>query len=98
MINLETVKFIKLLNELAEKSENGIVRFENATGEKELENKIFYAIIPKTLTCGVVSDAIIDKNHHDVVSFVANDEYSASAITDSDENENFILVKLFEVI
>lgn len=96
MINLKTVKFIKLLNDLAEKSKNGIDRFENATDEKELENKIFYTTNPKTHNCGVVSDVIIDKNHHDVVSFIVSDEYSVSVVADSDENEKFILVKLFE--
>ena len=41
MINLETIKFVRMLEEFAELSKNGIEPFENAT-EGTCCDKIFY--------------------------------------------------------
>ena len=69
MINIETIKFRKMLDELAERSANGIEPFENATYES-FDSKIFYD--SKKLDeegYKVVADACLAFDHHDIVSY-----------------------------
>ena len=95
MINIETLKFSKMLDELAEKSKNGIEKFENATSETFYE-KIFY---DEEFDCKVVQEACIiddeDCIHHDIIAFYEGNEYSIHVELVDDE-EPFVLVKMLE--
>ena len=71
MINLETIKFVKMLDELAELAENGIEPFENATHDS-FRSKIYYDPCEINGEDGfpIVLDACIDDHiHHDIVSY-----------------------------
>lgn len=67
MINIETIKFISRLNDLARSSKNGIYPFSTAT--KEQKNGLLY---DDSKTLGdvhpLVADCVIDNEHHDIVS------------------------------
>ena len=95
MINTETLKFSKMLDELAEKSKNGIEKFENATSET-FHEKIFYA---EDLNCKVVQEACIiddeDCIHHDIIGFYEGNEYSMH-VELVDDDEPFVLVQMLD--
>lgn len=84
MINVETVKFMKMLDELAEKMKGGLVEFAEAT-EHNRNDKLFYD--KKTRDeegrCRLVLDSMVvdepDCFHHDVVSYY--DDYVAGKYT-----------------
>ena len=91
MINIETLKFVKMLDELAELSRNGIEPFENAT-EETYRTKVFYDKTPLVDERGyrVVLDACIWDNpdcyHHDIVSYYdsRNSEYKIRVLIDEE--------------
>lgn len=67
MINTETIKFISLLNELAEKSKNGLYPFSEATSEQKDgllydDKTLFNDLYP------LITDYLIDSQHHDIIS------------------------------
>ena len=83
MINVETIKFIKMLDELAELSKNDIKEFSEATQDNRYE-KIFYDINSEDEDgrYKVVKNLCVDDNHHDIRSYY-----------DSDYNEFFVRVE-----
>ena len=88
MINLETIKFVKMLDELAELAKNGIEPFENATHES-FRSKIYYdpCEINEIEGFPIVLDACIDDRiHHDIVSYYGgrSREYAVRVRTDAD--------------
>ena len=91
MINIETIKFVRLLNELAEMSSNGIETFEKANQDNYRE-KIFYDEKSNDGRNGyrVVADAcLIDDPkcyHHDIISYFddMSNEYDIKVIIDED--------------
>ncbi len=89
MINIETIKFVRMLNELAERSENGIVSFQYATDETRYD-KVYY----DEKSGRIVLDACLVANHHDIVSFYdsVSKEYTMRVIT---EEEPYVLVELY---
>lgn len=92
MINLETIKFIREIERIAELTVGGIEPFENAT-EETYEDKLFYD--SKSLNdeneYKVVLDACIVDDpecyHHDIISYYGEDklEYSVRVIDDEDD-------------
>lgn len=100
MINVETIKFIRMLDELAELSEAGIKDFSEAT-EENVHNMVFYDSqspdeeehFPVVLDSCLLGDP--DCIHHDVVSYYDSDstEYSVRVTIEEDEDP-FIVVKL----
>lgn len=99
MINLETIKFVRMLEEFAELSKNGIESFENAT-ESTFRAKVFYDVetINSDNECLVVWDAcIVDDQecyHHDVVSYYEDTlEYTIRVVID-ENSVPYISVKL----
>ena len=95
MINIETIKFVKMLDDLAELTEYGIDKFANATGENYLD-KVFYD--ENTMDAKgerreyrvVLQACLIDDPeclHHDVISYYDSyiDEYTLRAVFDGDE-------------
>ena len=100
MINVETIKFVKMLDELAACTENGIEPFANAN-EETYRTKIYYDEndIASEEGCRVVCDACIIDNpecyHHDIISYWDSEsrEYKIRVIIDED-NVPFVSVKL----
>jgi hypothetical protein len=95
MINVETIKFVKILDKLARLSKNGIEPFENAT-EKNFDKKLFYVL--RNFENGneykVVLDAILLDGDRDVCSYYGEDGvYKVKAIIDEGV---FIIVDLLE--
>ena len=100
MINVETIKFIKMLDELAELSKNGIESFDKAS-ENTWRNKIFYDTRKPATEDGykVVLDACILDDphcyHHDVISYYDSDNYEYNVRIKIDEDSNpYIEVRL----
>ena len=91
MINIETIKFVRLLNELAEMSSNGIETFEKANQDNYRE-KIFYDEKSNDGRNGyrVVADACLVDDpkcyHHDIISYFddISNEYDIKVIIDED--------------
>lgn len=65
-MDFETIKFISLLNQLAEKSKNGYIPFSKATAKNK--NCILYDD-ESTYSNGhpIVCDTCIDEIHHDII-------------------------------
>lgn len=103
MINVETIKFVNMLNELAALSNNGIEPFENAT-EETYRNQVFYdtRLAEDEKVYRVVLDACIcddpDCYHHDVISYYDSDsfEYKIRVKFDDEDKETgaYICVEL----
>jgi len=93
MINVETIKFMKMLDELAKHSLGGFESFEKATRDN-FETKVFYD--QTTLDeegYRVVLDACLieDPYHHDIISYYdsGSNEYKIRAVAD-ENGEMFI--------
>ena len=103
MINVETIKFLNMLDKLAELVENGIEEFGKAT-QRTYQTKIFYdkKTADENGNCSIVLDACVfddtDCYHHDVISYYGDDtnEYKVQVAFDEDFNTPYILVTLFE--
>ena len=105
MINIETMKFIKLLDELAEFTKNGISPFSEAT-EETYQTQIFYdeKRLEGERGYRVVLDACIlddpDCIHHDIISYYDSHslEYKIRVKFDEDieedEDEPFVYVEV----
>ncbi len=90
MINVETIKFMNLLNELSDLTLNGIENFSNATSDT-FGTKIFYDSKDQFK---VVSDAcIID--HHDIIGYYESElnEYIVRVEFDEENDKPFVVVK-----
>ena len=103
MINVETIKFVRMLDRLVELVQNGIEEFGKAT-ETTYQNKIHYD--KKTADvegkCKIVLDACViddvDCYHHDVISYYGDDteEYTVQVAFDDDDDSPYIIVTLIE--
>lgn len=96
MINVETIKFVRMLDELARLGLNGFAPFEEATQENRNE-KIFYDTNDKDGQEGyrIVLDACITDDHHDIISYYDGDslEYTVRVMFD-EERVPYISVDL----
>ena len=100
MINVETIKFVRMLNELAELTKKGIVPFEEANQENR-NDKVFYdsnAIDGEEGYKVVLDACIVDDPqwyHHDIISYYDSHslEYQVRVIID-EESMPYISVKL----
>ena len=102
MINVETIKFIKMLDELAFLSKNGIAPFDEAN-EKNINKKIFYDHNSKDENGGypiILDSCVLDDTncyHHDIISYYDSNtlEYQIRAISVIDDKDDmYIHVKL----
>jgi len=103
MINVETIKFLRMLDELVELVVNGIEEFSETT-ESTYRTKIHYD--KKTEDekgyCNIVLDACIvddaDCYHHDVISYYGydSDEYKVQVAFDDYDGTPYVLVSLLE--
>lgn len=88
-INTKTVKFIGLLNELAQRSKYGIYPFSSVTSEDQMglwyddskmiskadtDNEIFFGSYP------LIEDIWIDKDHHEIIE-TYNEIYAEDGIS-----------------
>jgi len=89
MINIETIRFQKMLDDLAERSENGIEPFCNAT-EANRDEKIFY----EESSGMIVLDACLIGDHHDICSRYEDGEYIMRVVF-CDE-EPYVSIKMVE--
>lgn len=103
MINVETIKFIKMLDELAELVGNGIEEFGEAT-ETTFRTKIFYdkKTADEKGNFNIVLNAYLiddtDCYHHDAISYYGYDsnEYKVQVAFDENDGEPYVFVKLLE--
>lgn len=90
MINVETIKFINLMNELAQRSANGIDDFANATEETYSHNgtptKIWFdqEASEEEGEFSVVLDACVCEGHHDAICYYGNGEYTVRVVDDGE--------------
>ena len=93
MINVETVKFVKMLEELAELMEGGIAEFAEAT-ETNRHEKLFYDASTRDEKgrCRIVLDSCVvddpECRHHDVVSYYEdyiNGKYTVRAVLEGED-------------
>lgn len=99
MINVETIKLVSMLNELAELTKGGIFEFKKATQDDSNYSKVFYDQETQDSdgNCKVVLDMCIVDNpectHHDAVSYYdsCTEEFTVRAVIN--ENEPYIVVK-----
>lgn len=95
MINIETLEFLKVIEDIAEKTKNGIEPFVKAT-ESNIDEIAFYDESAKEDNgyLLVYDTVIIDDpqcKHHDVVSYYGTPEYHVWAKQD-EYGKWFILV------
>lgn len=101
MINIETIRFIKMLDKLADLTRNGIFEFKKSTQNDIKSNKIFYDKQSKDNDGNykIVMDTCVVDNpeyfHHDIISYYDSDieEFTVRAVID--ENSRYIIVKFF---
>ena len=105
MINLETMKFMKMLDELAQFTKKGIAPFREAT-EETYHTQIFYdeRRLEGERGYRVVADACIfddpDCYHHDIISYYDSDslEYRIRVKfdedIDDDDDDQFVYVEV----
>ena len=101
MIDLQTVKFIGFLNDLAEKSKDGIRPFSVATAQDR--KGLFYddhnpiTVFPDR-SYPLVNDCFIDELHHDIISTWTR-EYAADGIKIDvyvDERSTYVSVTSYD--
>lgn len=96
MINIETIKFVKMLDELASLSKNGIEPFENATYDT-FHSKIYYdsEMVDGEDGFQVVQEACIDDClHHDIVCYYDSSSLEYTVRVRIDEESTYIEVTL----
>lgn len=97
MINVETIKFVNMLNELAELSANGIEGFSKATSET-IYTKLFYDDISsrENKRYKIVLQALLIDGH-EICSYYDSytNEYTIRAVVD-EGFEPYIIVHLSE--
>ena len=99
VINVETLEFLKTVEEIAEKTKAGIEPFANAT-EDSFAQKVFFDDNTETDEdeYGVVCDACItddpERYHPDIVSYHGNHEYRVCA-KKGEDGKWFVLIRFF---
>lgn len=84
MIDFETVRFLKLLDELAALSANGIVPFSKAT-EESWHSCQYLFFDDKSESFPIVWEAIVDELHHDIISYYSGENYTVRAVCEEEE-------------
>lgn len=101
MINVETIKFIKMLDRLANLEKDGIFEFKKATQNDVKSSKVFYDEKSKDSDGNyrVVMDmCVIDDpecTHHDIISYYDSDTEEFTVRVVIDEDDKYIIVKFF---
>lgn len=86
MIDFETVRFMKLLDELADMTSNDIVPFSKATQESWCSRQnLFFDDTAGEVEFPIVCEAVIDELHHDILSCYSGEDYTVRLICEEDE-------------
>ena len=105
MIDIETVKFIEMLNELAQKAKSGVKPFAECTVENK-EDCVFYDEDTETVdeishSCNlyrIVLDKSVDGSiHHDVISYyddLFDGEYQVNVVIPMEEIDEEPLIEV----
>ena len=88
MLNFQTIEFIGLLNELAEKTKVGFFPFSKATAEQE--DGILYD--DKNRKYPVIANYSINELHHDIISLYSDENYSVIINAVVDNEEPYIII------
>mgnify|MGYP007100872873 CR=1 FL=1 len=88
-MDFETIKFISLLNELAEKTKNGYIPFSKATSEN-----IDCILYDETETYSngypIILDTCMDEIHHDIID-TEDDEPFINITSKYDKDVNIVV-------
>lgn len=84
MIDFETLRFMKVLDELAAKSANGIIPFSEAT-EESWGSRQHLFFDDKSEAKSIVSDACVNEFHHDIVGYYSCEDYTVRLSCPEDE-------------
>lgn len=83
MLNVETIKFMKMLDDLAKMSNVGIEGFSTATAELYQTVVYYDDLHDDDRKNRIVLDAVIDECHHDIVCYYEDTEdYTIRAVED----------------
>lgn len=108
MINIETIRFVRMLDELSELTKNGILPFEEANENNYIDRLFYDTNAIEGDGYRIVLDArVIDDTqnyHHDVISYYDSDsfEYKIRAIVSEEDiyikvtllvSEDFIIIE-----
>ena len=95
MVNVETVRFIGIMKELAKLSENGIFSFSKCN-EKNRNDYIFYDDTKKNEddTYKIVCDSCVDELHHDIISYYGEDDYIIGVVVHDEDDVQDIFVQV----
>lgn len=84
MVDFETVAFIKMLDDLAARSQYGIMPFSEATEETwDAEEILFYDDTREKKP--IVIQALVDDLHHDIITLCGSEDFTASVVCTEDE-------------
>lgn len=90
MIDFETVHFMKMLDELAAMTANGIAPFSEATPESWCSRQILFFDNNED-GYPIVRDALIDELHHDIISYYSGEDYTVRLIC-TEDGKSFVEV------
>lgn len=92
MLNFQTIEFIGLLNELAEKTKVGFFPFSKATAEQE--DGILYDDKNKGNNgkYPVIANYSMNELHHDIISLYSDEDYGAVINAVVDNEEPYIII------
>lgn len=95
MINVETIKFVKMLDDLAQKLKSGVIPFGEVTEESSSDalyydetspdNNGYYRVALDVMTIG---------GHHDIISFYDSDTYDYTVRLDLEYEDPCVVVRL----
>lgn len=87
-INFATIKFMKMLDQLAEMTKGGYITFSDYIKNKDVDK--YEVVIYDESNNRIVLDSLVDDLHDDIISYfddLDDNEYSAKVIFDEDEEE-----------
>ena len=92
MLNFQTIEFIGLLNELAEKTTVGFYPFSKATFEQK--NGVLYDDTDEDNgeKYPIVADCLMDELHHDIISLYSDENYGATINAVIDDDDAYITI------
>lgn len=97
MINVETIRFIDMLNDLARKTTKGFVPFSKYTGQEEYENCVIYDdhSYIKDVGYRIPQNMCVFPEHHDIIGYYDGSSWQGRVQIGAmiDEDCEYILVR-----
>lgn len=91
-IDMQTIAFMKEIEELKEKTKNGIKNFKEATVDN-FENYVFFIREKENDTYKIVLDACLQLGHHDAYSY-----YNGWYVVEDEENNLYVMYEQDDTI